>query len=99
MPSACSTTQSWNLRRTWPTPKKLKEELAFRHPELDHQACFAAHDAIGRFNQWKTPMVGLKISLGGLRPQFDQRQAPFASFPKRIACDRVPLWKQSISNF
>jgi carbonic anhydrase len=42
--------------------KKLKEELAFRHPDLDYQAWFVDRDANGRFNQWKTLVAGPEIS-------------------------------------
>jgi carbonic anhydrase len=42
--------------------KKLKEELAVRHPDLDYQAWFVDRDATGRFNQWKTLVAGPEIN-------------------------------------
>ena len=41
--------------------KRLKEELAIRHPDLDYQAWFIDRDASGRFNQWKTLVAGPEI--------------------------------------
>jgi carbonic anhydrase len=42
--------------------KRLKEELAVRHPDLDYQAWFVDRDANGRFNQWKTLVTGPEIT-------------------------------------
>jgi carbonic anhydrase len=42
--------------------KKLKEELAVRHPDLAFQAWFVDRDANGRFNQWKTLLAGPEIT-------------------------------------
>jgi hypothetical protein len=41
--------------------KRLKEELAIRHPDLDYQAWFIDRDAGGRFNQWKALVAGPEI--------------------------------------
>lgn len=42
--------------------KKLKEELAVRHPDLDFQAWFVDRDGSGRFNQWKSLVAGQEIT-------------------------------------
>jgi carbonic anhydrase len=42
--------------------KRLKEELALRHPDLDYQAWFIDRDAGGRFNQWKVLVAGPEIA-------------------------------------
>ncbi|HME20081.1 MAG TPA: hypothetical protein VKI44_01725 [Acetobacteraceae bacterium] len=42
--------------------KKLKEELALRHPDLDYQAWFVDRDTNGRFNQWKVLVAGPEIT-------------------------------------
>jgi carbonic anhydrase len=41
--------------------KRLKEELAIRHPDLDYQAWFVDRDAAGLFNQWKALVAGPEI--------------------------------------
>ncbi len=42
--------------------KRLKEELAIRHPDLDYQAWFVDRDATGQFNQWKNLVAGPEIN-------------------------------------
>jgi carbonic anhydrase len=42
--------------------KRLREELAFRHPDLDYQAWFVDRDANGLFNQWQTLVAGPEIA-------------------------------------
>ena len=42
--------------------KRLKDELALRHPDLGYQAWFVDRDAGGRFNQWKTLVAGPEIT-------------------------------------
>jgi carbonic anhydrase len=42
--------------------RRLQEELAVRHPDLDYQAWFVDRDADGRFNQWKVLVAGPEIA-------------------------------------
>jgi len=42
--------------------KRLKEELAVRHPDMDLQAWFIHRDAQGAFTQWKSLIAGPVIS-------------------------------------
>ena len=40
---------------------RSKEELAYRHPDLDYQAWFVDRDPAGRFSKWKTLVAGPEI--------------------------------------
>jgi len=40
---------------------RSKEELAYRHPDLDYQAWFVDRDPAGRFSKWTTLVAGPEI--------------------------------------